>query len=85
MTKYYIHCAYEDEIYNQDKDLCDFNIQNGAIDYFTDRDQVEKLFDKIVDANENSIQNNGLNTFYLIELIKVNGLARKVLKSKRYM
>lgn len=86
MIKYLIHVAYEDELYNQDKSETDFNIRNEDKDYFEDYYQAYKTFNKLVDQNELFIQLNKMNTYYLMEFIKVDEEHNKIkiLDFRRY-
>ena len=82
--KYRVYCGYVDEIYDQELEDTIFFIQNGKDDFFIDYDDVKKTFDKLVNKNEELIQENKMNTFFFIELIKETRYSSKILESRRY-
>ena len=84
MIKYIIHLAYEDEIYEQRSSDTEFNLMDEDKPYFTDFEKANKMWNKLVDQNEQFIQENKMNTYYLMEFIKVTGKSIQILASRRY-
>lgn len=82
--KYRIRCGYVDEIYAQKLKDTIFFIQNEKDDFFIDYNDAKKTFDKLVNKNEELIQENKMNTFFFIELIKETRYSSKTLESRRY-
>lgn len=85
MIKYIIHVAYEDELYEQPSKETEFNIMDEDKNYFTDYKKAEKMWNKLVKQNETFIQLNKLNTYYLMEFIRVTDRKIKILERKKYI
>lgn len=91
-AKYEIHCVYKDNLYENDIKNTNFYItgdfrkckDQDEEPLFADYEEAKAFYDKMVSINENLIEHNAVNTFTLLELIKINKSSKKVVETRKY-